>query len=245
MKGCCKVFQVFAKGEPGAPDAVVASGFSLPLLRCPWLAHGIIRHTPDNQILCSSRTTGQEFISVLPTSFARSARAVQWLVIVKRHLAPAPFAKHPPGFWRRDGSHSLPGFAGHALTNHRHLLFAAPLFSWSYELLFPQPLSFQNYLRCPRSVGGALPRNVPCSPLCSLRRRLPRPGRGGKSISFKHLRTLCLSLCSPKKSTPLPSTKSRLFDKNTRGGVFRADLRDARPGCTLGALEPSPSRIQE
>src|SRR5437868_4615737 len=33
------------------------------------------------------------------------------------------------------------------------LEFVGPLFSWSYELLFPQALWFQNYLRCPRGVG--------------------------------------------------------------------------------------------
>jgi len=31
--------------------------------------------------------------------------------------------------------------------------FVAPLFSWSYELLFPQALWFQNYLRCPPGCG--------------------------------------------------------------------------------------------
>jgi hypothetical protein len=30
--------------------------------------------------------------------------------------------------------------------------FVAPLFSWSYELLFPQPLCIHNDLRCPRGV---------------------------------------------------------------------------------------------
>ncbi len=35
--------------------------------------------------------------------------------------------------------------------------FVAPLFSWSYELLFPQLLSFDKYLRCPPGVGGRMP----------------------------------------------------------------------------------------
>jgi hypothetical protein len=33
--------------------------------------------------------------------------------------------------------------------------FARPLFSWSYELLFPQLFCFDNYLRCPPGVGCA------------------------------------------------------------------------------------------
>jgi|SRR5712672_1277569 len=35
------------------------------------------------------------------------------------------------------------------------LRFVHPLFSWSYELLFPQALSFDNTLRCPPGVGGS------------------------------------------------------------------------------------------
>ena len=35
--------------------------------------------------------------------------------------------------------------------------FVHPLFSWSYELLFPQPLYFDNDLRCPRGVGVSAP----------------------------------------------------------------------------------------
>src|SRR5712675_3068009 len=32
--------------------------------------------------------------------------------------------------------------------------FVAPLFSWSYKLLFPQLLSFDKYLRCPPGWGA-------------------------------------------------------------------------------------------
>ena len=34
--------------------------------------------------------------------------------------------------------------------------FVAPLFSWSYKLLFPQFLSFDKHLRCPPGCGGRL-----------------------------------------------------------------------------------------
>jgi hypothetical protein len=33
--------------------------------------------------------------------------------------------------------------------------FVCPLFSWSYELLFPQPFCFDNLLRCPPGWGSA------------------------------------------------------------------------------------------
>src|SRR5712671_506376 len=45
--------------------------------------------------------------------------------------------------------------------------FVAPLFSWSYELLFPQLFYFDNHLRCPRGVGSALcSRSALCARLC-------------------------------------------------------------------------------
>ena len=37
-----------------------------------------------------------------------------------------------------------------------HSPSVAPLFSWSYNLLFSQPLSFDEHLRCPPGVGSAL-----------------------------------------------------------------------------------------
>jgi hypothetical protein len=40
--------------------------------------------------------------------------------------------------------------------NSRPSDFARPLFSWSYELLFPQPLCFDNHLRCPMFSRFAL-----------------------------------------------------------------------------------------
>src|SRR5882762_2092320 len=38
----------------------------------------------------------------------------------------------------------------------QHINLLAPLFSWSYELLFAQPLYFDNHLRCPPGVGVRL-----------------------------------------------------------------------------------------
>src|SRR5712664_3536651 len=65
------------------------------------------------------------------------------------------------------------------------LFFVSPLFSYSYELLFPQPLYLDNDPHCPPGVGvqasNLSPNSVPP------RRCLPRPCRGGKSIVFRHL----------------------------------------------------------
>src|SRR6267378_1661731 len=62
-----------------------------------------------------------------------------------------------------------------------HALFARPLFSWSYELLLPQPLSFHNNLRCPPGVGG--------------KSQLEPP-------SLRHLSELCVSALSFRPTYP-------------------------------------------
>src|SRR6266576_689328 len=50
--------------------------------------------------------------------------------------------------------------------------FVSPLFSWSYKLLFPQPLCFYEHLRCP---PGCTLRDL-CAP-SSVPGACPRPGR--------------------------------------------------------------------
>src|SRR5882762_9651332 len=73
---------------------------------------------------------------------------------------------------------SLPLLATH------YALFVSPLFSYSYELLFPQLLYFVNHPHGPRvgvQTSNLSPNSVPP------RRCLPRPCRGGKSIVFRRL----------------------------------------------------------
>jgi hypothetical protein len=66
-----------------------------------------------------------------------------------------------------------PSFSPQPRVYRRPFDFAHPLFSWSYELLFAQPLCFDNYLRCPMFLGSApssklwvrvqkLPKLLPC-----------------------------------------------------------------------------------
>src|SRR5260370_3955809 len=59
--------------------------------------------------------------------------------------------------------------------------FAGPLFSYSYELLLPQPLCFDIHPHCPGCHPPACPKTAP--PLCLC----------GKSPLFSNLRTLCRS----------------------------------------------------
>src|SRR3981189_808645 len=66
--------------------------------------------------------------------------------------------------------------------------FVAPLFSWSYKLLFPQVFYFDNYLRCPPGVGSALLSEL-CV-LCALR------GKSGSAIFLFPNRVLS---CSPAR----------------------------------------------
>src|SRR5229473_2735891 len=65
------------------------------------------------------------------------------------------------------------------------LFLSALCFHNSYELLFPQPLYFDNHPHCPRVWGYKPPNLSPNS--VPPRRCLPRPCRGGKSIVFRHL----------------------------------------------------------
>jgi len=68
-------------------------------------------------------------------------------------------------------SPACPGFRG--VTNHQSRVFARPcrprraLFSYSYESLFLQLLSFDKHLRCPRVWGSA------CNFLVTHRRAMP------------------------------------------------------------------------
>ncbi len=89
--------------------------------------------------------------------------------------------------------------------------FVGPLFSYSYELLFPQPLCFENDLNCP---GG--------DPIVSLCRRLPRPGRGSKSHVLRALQPLCrlFALFSALPSFVFKSLEP-LLPKHRGGGFLR------------------------
>jgi hypothetical protein len=59
---------------------------------------------------------------------------------------------------------------------------------------------------------------------------------GPLPLSFHQL---AASLALPRKSTPLQSSKSRLFLQNTGGGVSRMQLRDTRGGEYLFAPHPT------
>src|SRR5258706_5101169 len=91
--------------------------------------------------------------------------------------------------------------------------FVAPLFSWSYELLFPQALCFDKHLRCPPGVT-------------------PNSSRHS-GIHVQNESTLLSSYCYElfvvaEKSSALESAASTLFHKNTRGGVGYARLQNQR-----------------
>jgi hypothetical protein len=87
--------------------------------------------------------------------------------------------------------------------------FGGPLFSWSYELLFPQPLCFEKHLRC---HGGV--------PLKTFRRfNMPKQSGPAKNQVFC-IHTLADSLSSRKKSSALESATSTLFRENTRGWAW-------------------------
>src|SRR5258707_15722551 len=48
----------------------------------------------------------------------------------------------------------------------RASILVGPLFSYSYELLFPRPISFHNHPHCPGGVGSLRPRCSDLGALC-------------------------------------------------------------------------------
>jgi hypothetical protein len=99
--------------------------------------------------------------------------------------------------------------------------FVRPLFSWSYELLFPQPLYFDNDLRCTRGVGYRLLN----AQYFNLQTR---------QILCSHTLADCWS--SPKKSSHLESCKSELFGENTGGGVADYDQLCCMTRCLVNRI---------
>src|SRR5712671_4716874 len=87
--------------------------------------------------------------------------------------------------------------------------FVTPLFSWSYELLFPQLFYFDNHLRCPPGVG---PLAAPNAALLPLRYHLPVLCH---SHVFNHLQISpsTRSICRPLifKRLQIPFSSTRLF----------------------------------
>jgi hypothetical protein len=124
-------------------------------------------------------------------------------------------------------------------------LFAFPLFSQLYELLFPQALCFDNHLNCP----GVYPLWSPCSDLralcVALFSRL-RFFRISSSCVFNSLHPLLRSWLSFSSLRSLFSATSSLFLQNTGGGgyppAFSANLRAlcaSLPRASKGALSLS------
>ena len=96
---------------------------------------------------------------------------------------PPQISKLPPGL-RVPPSRRLLLLRHHSPSTARSA-FVAPLFSYSYELLFSQPLCFDNDLNCP----GGDPSSVPFK----ASRPLSQSPRRRKSRRMILLRTLCRS----------------------------------------------------
>ena len=113
------------------------------------------------------------------------------------------------------------GFAAHQLhlctrQGHDRATFLRPLFSYSYELLFPQSLYFDNHLSCPG-----------VSPLPPVHQHESRV-TSHRSRRFTLLRTLFLSSASFFDSRRLFSMPCALFCKIPGVSVSRTVLRDTR-----------------
>jgi hypothetical protein len=85
------------------------------------------------------------------------------VIVSSACLFSLPQVPNRASFPSRDQRHLpptvLPPLA--VLLPNQHSLFACPLFSWSYELLFPQPLSFDDNPNCPLGVGVLCSSSLP------------------------------------------------------------------------------------
>jgi hypothetical protein len=119
-------------------------------------------------------------------------------------------------------------------TSHSHeapvTFLPAPLFSYSYELLFPQALCFDNHPHCPGVWGWE-------------RLLVFRPFSAASVSPWQihSFHTIANSSASAKNSTPLQSSKSKLFRKNTEvwhPPAFLADTRVGASRLTNSPLDP-------
>src|SRR6266849_2006253 len=98
-----------------------------------------------------------------------------------------------------------------------HSLFVSPLFSYSYELLFPQPLYFDNHPHCSRVWGTSLqsPSELCASP------PLPAPTLSGWQIHcFQAFAASFPSLCALFRTPSLCfQSFAASFPKTPGGGV--------------------------
>src|SRR5258707_9449288 len=132
---------------------------------------------------------------------------------------------------------SLPLLATHyPLSN---LFFVSPLFSYSYELLFPQPLYFDNHPHCPEVRGTSL---QSLSELCASA-PLPRPCRGGKSIVFRHLLPLSRLFALLSALPPFVFNRLQPLSRKHPGWATRLPASSLRPSETVarthrGSMNP-------
>jgi hypothetical protein len=132
------------------------------------------------------------------------------------HGRPRPGSnpKPPSPSTRRATAPPLPATTRHPLPT-LHSLFVSPLFSYSYELLFPQLLYFDNHPHCPGVWGYKPP--ILLRTLCLRAAACPdlvgvaNPLFSGVCCLFP------VSLRSFLHSLPLFSIVCSLFPENTRG----------------------------
>jgi len=141
-----------------------------------------------------------------------------WYHLVKVPLIVSP---HPPSFLLQPRVYprALPTFLGLCFGASLVIQFACPLFSWSYELLFPQPLYFDNHLRCPRG--------------------------GGVRTFFPTVRSLCLCVETPPNSFACHTSRKCARNsfpchtyKKAGGGLIM--VNHDRPNQTTTAAELPP-----
>jgi hypothetical protein len=107
-------------------------------------------------------------------------------VPVSSSFSPQP-PVYPRPLFRLATCHPLPTFPRFLFSYTYELplptdRFASPLFSWSYKLLFPQTLCFDNHLRCPLFFGSVLSLPVRQADLCTEGSLTPFPASHTKNV---------------------------------------------------------------
>jgi hypothetical protein len=134
-------------------------------------------------------------------------------------VAPRPGSnpKPPSASTRRPTAPPLPATTHHPLPA-THSLFVSPLFSYSYELLFSQPLYFDNHPHCPPVWGYKPP--ISLRALCLRAAACPDLVGAANPLLSGICHLFPVSLRSFLHSLPLFSIVCSLFPRKHPGGGY-------------------------
>jgi hypothetical protein len=175
---------------------------------------------------CSPPNFDHSLLFTLPLSLTRAT-------LHYGRPRPGSNPEPPSASTRRPTAPPLPATTHHPLPTP-HSLFVSPLFSYSYELLFPQPLYFDNDPHCPPVWGYKPP--ISLRALCLRAAACPDLVGVANPLLSGICRLFPVSLRSFLHSLPLFSIVCSLFPENTRGWGTRVPASSLRPSETVARM---------